>query len=311
MALFKPIQVSDDMNVKSLMKRLYQFNEDLKFTLSNLDLEDNCSKSMLDEIDERNEMIRTIKWNADGLQIQYEDCKTGAITALNQSKESIKLLVDSGNVVDTMLTRMEIYGESINMTSGHLVIDTQNFDLDKQGNAEFSGDIIGGSINIGNGRFVVYPNGDCYIDDELVTETLNPSNGIYAAELEVFNSDEYTNYVSEEVTAEECYIIGELNCADVDQRSDDRLKQVIGEIGAEAVWKLRPRMFRFKGTGTKGVGFVAQEVEMVQEGLPMVKDLGIKCLPYANYVALLTAAVRENQIRIEKLKRKVAGYGLF
>ena len=310
MALFKPIQVTPDMDLEALMKRLYQFNEDLKFTLSNLDLDDNCSKAMLDEIDERNDMIRTIKWDADQLQIQYEDCKTGAITALTQAEDSIELLVDSGKVVETMLSRMEINGESIHMTSGHLVIEATNFNLDKNGNATFSGDIIGGSINIGNGKFIVYPNGDCYIDDELVTETLNPSNGIYAAELEVYNDEEIINYVSGEVTAEECYIVEELNCADVDQRSDGRMKKVIRQVGAEAAWELRPRVFTWKATGERNIGFVAQEVEPM--GLPLVHEgQGMKELPYANYVALLVAAIKQNQERIIKLKRRLSTNGIF
>ena len=310
MALFKPIQVTPDMDMKALMKRLYQFNEDLKFTLSNLDLDDNCSKAMLDEIDQRNDMIRTIKWDANQLQIQYEDCKTGAITALIQAEDSIELLVDSGSVVETMLSRMEIYGDSIHMTSGHLVIEATNFNLDINGNATFSGDIIGGSINIGNGKFIVYPNGDCYIDDELVTETLNPSNGIYAAELEVYNDDEIINYISGEVTADECYIVEELNCADVDQRSDGRLKNVIRQVRAEAAWKLCPRVFDWKSSGERAIGFVAQEVESL--GLPLVhENQGMKELPYANYVALLAAAVQQNQERIVRLKRRLSANGVF
>lgn len=309
MALFKPIQVTPDMDLKALMKRLYQFNEDLKFTLSNLDLDDNCSKAMLDEIDERNGMIRTIEWDAEHLQIQYEDCKTGAITAINQAEDSIELLVDRGSVVETMMSRMEINGESIHMTSGHLVIEATNFSLDINGNATFSGDIIGGSINIGNGKFIVYPNGDCYIDDELVTETLNPSNGIYAAELEVYNDDEIINYISGQVTADECYIVKELNCADVDQRSDGRIKNVIRQVGAETAWKLRPREFTWKATGERDIGFVAQEVASM--GLPLVHEgQGMKELPYANYVALLAAAIQQNQERIAKLKRRLSTNGV-
>lgn len=310
MALFKPIQVTPDMDMKALMKRLYQFNEDLKFTLSNLDLDDNCSKAMLDELDQRNDMIRTIKWDADQLQIRYEDCKTGAITALTQAEDSIELLVDSGKVVETMLSRMEINGESINMTSGHLVIEAQNFTLNKQGDAYFSGTINGGSINIGNGKFIVYPNGDCYIDDELETETLNPSNGIYAAELEIYDDEEIINYVSGQITADECYIIEELNCADVDQRSDGRMKTVIRQVGAEAAWKLRPRVFSWKASGEREIGFVAQEVEAM--GLPLVhENQGMKELPYANYVALLAAAVQQNQRRINRIKRRLSANGLF
>ena len=165
MAVYKGIQIDRDETVESLMKKLYQYNEDLKFTLSNLDLEDNFSKSTLNRIDARNEKVRELTFDGNGMKIDFENLKTWTETSITQSKESIKLLVDRGKVVETMLTRMEIYGDSIRLKSGQILIDAQNMKLDAAGNATFSGAINGGSIWLGNGKFWVNANGDCYIED--------------------------------------------------------------------------------------------------------------------------------------------------
>lgn len=315
MARFKPVQISAGMDVKTLVKRLYQFNEDLKFTMSNLDIEDNCSRSMIDEIDQRNDMLRTIQFDSDGLQIRFEDLKEGTVTQLTQAEDAIGLLVSRGSVVETMLTRMELYGDSIYMKTGHITVDAKNFTLNREGDAWFSGDIIGGSINIGNGKFVVNANGDCYIDDSLETETLNPSAGIYAAELEVYNDDEYLNQIADEVTVGECYIVELLNCADVNQRSDQRIKMGITGLdtqeAVEICQKLRPKAFAFKETGTQAFGLIAQEVEVLSSFLPLVRDgAGGKEIPYTNYIALLTSVIQDNQRRIDRLKER-RGHGLF
>lgn len=47
MSVFKELVLSKEEDKKSLVKKLYRFSEDLKFTLSNLD-EDNFSRSFLD-----------------------------------------------------------------------------------------------------------------------------------------------------------------------------------------------------------------------------------------------------------------------
>ena len=82
------------------------------------------------------------------MTIDLLDYETGMHTSLEQTREKISLLVDSGDVVNTMLSRMELYGEYITLKTGQVIIQAQNMTLDKAGNAYFSGDIIGGSINM-------------------------------------------------------------------------------------------------------------------------------------------------------------------
>lgn len=310
MALYKPIQIDGDEDIKVLMKKLYRFNEDLRYTMSNLDLADNCP-GVLDKIDERDDMLRTIKWDADQLHIQYDDLETDTTTSLRQSEDAINMLVSRGSVVDTLITRLDIYKESITLKSKQIVIDADNMQLDRAGNATFAGDITGGSIWIGEGKFWVNSNGDCYIDDELITETLNPSDGIFAARLEVYNDDEYVIYITDTINAGEAYISGELNCRQVNQRSDRRIKKNITNLDpskcAKIVSRLQPKSFRFIGSGVPSIGFEAQDVYRIQDDIPLVGRNGAYLeVPYGNYTALLAGAIQDNQRRINNLKRRIA-----
>lgn len=309
MALYKPIQIDGDEDIKVLMKKLYRFNEDLRYTMSNLDIEDNCP-GILDKIDERDDMIRTIKWDADQLHIQYDDLETATTTSLRQSEDAINLLVSRGSVVDTLITRLDVYKESITLKSQQIVIDANNMQLDRAGNTVFTGSVTGGSIYIANGRFWVNQNGDCYIDDELITETLNPSDGIFAAQLEVYNDDEYVIYITDTINAGEAYIGGELNCRQVKQRSDRRAKKHITGLNqskcAKIASQLQPKSFRFIGSGIPSIGFEAQDVYRIQDDLPLVGRNGAYLeIPYANCTALLAGAIQDNQRRIDRLKRMV------
>lgn len=49
-----------------------------------------------------------------------------------------------------MLSRMELYGEHIDLKTGHVTIDANNMKLDAAGNATFSGTITGGTMHLGN-----------------------------------------------------------------------------------------------------------------------------------------------------------------
>ena len=148
-AVFKPLVLDqDETDMSQVMSKLYRFSRDLKYTLSNLTLEDNMDNSFLKVLDSRKNKTREISFSKDALTIDLLDYETGMHTSLEQTREKISLLVDSGDVVNTMLSRMELYGEYITLKTGQVIIQAQNMTLDKAGNAYFSGDIIGGSINI-------------------------------------------------------------------------------------------------------------------------------------------------------------------
>lgn len=172
MSVFKELVLSKEEDKKSLVKKLYRFSEDLKFTLSNLD-EDNFSRSFLDWESEKKSLTRTIKHDADELQIKFEDLEEDSYGQLEQSAEYIKLLVNRGSVVETMLSRMELYGEHIDLKTGHVTIDANNMKLDAAGNATFSGTITGGTMHLGN-NFAVDASGHAVLQGDLRCNLLNP-----------------------------------------------------------------------------------------------------------------------------------------
>lgn len=319
MAVYKPLVIEkNETDIKKIMRQLYRFSEDLKFTISNLSLDDNFSKESLDTIKERGETVRKIKFNTDGFAIEYENYKTGVITRLDQTKDTISFLVDSGNVVKEMLTRMELHGEYIRLTSGQILINAQNMTLDAAGNAVFSGAINGGSININN-RFIVYPNGDCYVDDSLKTETLNPAKSVTAANMEVYNDNDYINTVGRTVTCGEAYISETLSCNRVRYTSDRRKKKEIRPLPdvSKLIQKFRPVRYCINGRDT--IGYIAQEVKktIVSEsdtyGFNPVPDVGQSGgymeLPYAVYTAVYAKAIQDHQKRLDRIKRELKEMG--
>lgn len=312
MAVYKPLVMDrDETNIDIILSKLYRFSQDLKYTLSNLSLEDNMDNSVLDILDKRNEKVRVINFDADGLLIDLKDYDTGMHTSLEQTKERISLLVQSGSVVETMLTRMELYGEHITLKTGQVIIQAQNMTLDKVGNAFFSGDIIGGSINISD-RFIVNPLGECYIDGTFTTETLNPPDGIYANELDVYNDNDVVNTVTGNISCYDAYIAETLTCRKAYQFSDRRMKENIEPIAedtaVEALKAIIPMRYKFVDSGRSGMGCMAQDIyrrqEMAAICLPMVSRHGRYLdLPYSSYGTIYACIIQQNQKRIEGLKQ--------
>lgn len=311
MAVYKPLVLGkDETDINKIMNKLYRFSRDLKFTIANLSLEDNIDNSVLDVLDNRDNKMRQISFSADGLTIDLKDYETGMHTSLEQTSEKITLLVDSGSVVETMLSRMELYGEYITLKTGQVVIQAQNMSLDKNGNAWFSGDIIGGSINIG-GKFIVDTAGKCYIAGSLTTETLNPPDGIYAEELEIYNDNDVINTVTGNIDCGDAYISEDLTCRRVYQTSDRRRKQDITpiseEAAAEALRAIIPAKYRFRDSQRSGIGCIAQEIyRNAGETLPMAaRHEDCLVLPYGSYGAVYARMIQANQRRINALKQEV------
>ena len=111
MAVYKPLVIEkNETDIKKIMRQLYRFSEDLKFTISNLSLDDNFSKESLDAITERGETVRKIKFDTDSFSITYENYKTGVLTRLDQTEDTISFLVDSGSVVKENADPMSFMG---------------------------------------------------------------------------------------------------------------------------------------------------------------------------------------------------------
>lgn len=312
MAIYKPLVLDkQETDIKKIMSKLYRFSQELKFTLSNLSLEDNLGKSVLDILETRGERTRNLQFDSDGLEISFKNLESKTRASLTQTQEKISLLVEKGDVVETMISRMELYGEYITLKTGQVVIEAQNMTLNKAGDAYFSGTINGGSININN-QFIVDALGNCSVGGGMETETLNPPGGVYAEELEVYNDNEVINTVTGNVDCDEAWISETLNCRRAYQTSDARKKQMVREIviedAAEIIKGMYPVRYRWGRSGREAVGFVAQDVRGLGErtGIKLAgQEGGILALPYGSYEALYAAAIQANQRRIERLKEEI------
>ena len=95
------------------------------------------------------------------------------------------------------------------------------------------------------------------------------------------------------------------------QTSDSRLKENIDDLqyGLEDVMKLKPVTFNWIDKPEKGtkIGFLAQELNMVIKEAVYEDEEGktdILGVNYADLVPVLTKAIQEQQIEIEKEKAK-------
>lgn len=301
MSVFKELVLSKEEDKKSLVKKLYRFSEDLKFTLSNLD-EDNFSRSFLDWESKKKSLTRTIKHDADELQIKFEDLEEDSYGQLEQSAEYIKLLVNRGSVVETMLSRMELYGEHIDLKTGHVTIDANNMKLDAAGNATFSGTITGGTMHLGN-NFAVDASGHAVIQGDLRCNLLNPKKKTtVGGDVTVEGSEGYGGCtVGRTLTGSEAYIVDSLSCKKVTETSDARLKRKVTMLSVPDLTGISPVSWKFKKTGRKSIGFIAQELDK-----PVRKNERLH-VEYGEMGAMWAAAIQYNQRRINRIRRKLEG----
>ena len=95
-----------------------------------------------------------------------------------------------------------------------------------------------------------------------------------------------------------------------DRRKKKRIRPLKDGQALALVIGLNPKVYVMKETGEPMMGFVAQDVEKLQKQLgidlpltSMDKD-GYYCIPYTNYIALLTGALQAQQKQIDRLTRK-------
>jgi hypothetical protein len=93
----------------------------------------------------------------------------------------------------------------------------------------------------------------------------------------------------------------------ITSNSDARLKTNVTTItGAlDKVLALRGVMFDRIETGTREMGQIAQEAEAIVPELVFTDENGIKSIAYANTVALLIEAIKEQQQQINELKGRI------
>lgn len=218
---------------------------------------------------------------------------------------------------------LEVGGSGLGANGVIYVKDTSNniiAQIDKNGIS-----MTKGSINLGNGNFVVDSSGKMDVrgtsnNTSIGCNVMN-ANHVRAGNL-VVNSD---SQFSGEMTAMDIRC-DEIQCREIYSSvadawwSDRRLKRDIKQIPTktcmEIVKRLEPVSFVFKDSGIPSVGFIAQDVRKIlgelHIRLPIVnKHKGYFCIPYAVYVALLAGAVQEQQKELEGIREEMRRDGRY
>ena len=108
-------------------------------------------------------------------------------------------------------------------------------------------------------------------------------------------------------------VTGSVTCETLYQDSDIRLKEEIEDIPEETALRvvlgLKPVSFKYMGSDEIQMGFIAQDVNELQEeigtDLPLT-DLGedgYYAIPYSSYGALYAGAIKSQQRQIAELER--------
>ena len=99
---------------------------------------------------------------------------------------------------------------------------------------------------------------------------------------------------------------GTLSATQFTSLSDANKKKNIRPIenAIDITKKLEGVRFDWKDTNSPSIGVIAQEVEKVLPELVVNTD-GVKSVSYGNIVGLLIEAIKEQQVRIEELERKL------
>lgn len=144
MALYKETVFDQDVR-----DQLYQLNEQLKYMFGNLTPEDNYSEDALQKYFENDEKITTLILDVDGLDINLKNFKKDTEAKFQITDKAIKAKVSKGEVS----SELSLEPGLVTLKSNRLVVESTNFKLKPNGDAIFSGDVVGASIRCKDGEF--------------------------------------------------------------------------------------------------------------------------------------------------------------
>lgn len=306
MSYFSAPTLAKNPDMGKIRSYIMMLNQQLQYSLSNLDAEDNFSQEFLISYKETDEMISQLEISMDGFLSKYENLKAGVSTEISSLNSQIKLKVSA----DELCSEISMAPGTIAFKTGYLTIDSKNFKLSQDGTAEFSGNITGGSINIAD-KFVVSENGSTRIDSGAYTGAIK-CNGPLATETLITYGD---CNVEGTISCQRMSVKGSVTCETLYQDSDARLKENIEDIPEETALKivlgLKPVEFSYLGSEERQMGFLAQDVNALQEEIgsnfPMTElgEDGYYRIPYTTYGALYAGAIKSQQRQIAELERKL------
>lgn len=115
---------------------------------------------ILAEVTRAKQSEASLSIRADQIALSVTNLTNDTNSRFTQTAEQIALKVSKGQVS----SQLSVESDKVTISGNRLIVNSTNFQLDGNGNATFSGRIVGGSINIGNGTFWVDSGGNASIN---------------------------------------------------------------------------------------------------------------------------------------------------
>lgn len=290
------------------------------------------------------QVLELIENNSKGL-IETEE----KYSRIDQTIDNITLQV--GEKMDSDMSNrassISIDSGRIEFNSNTLVVNSDNFTLDDDGNSTFGGtlDAAGGSFsgtvrisgdydNIsqsiimspdGYSPFIIMGDrGDDKYSLHIGAHDFQMDRVNDSGATSVFNyikmSPDYLNvqdgwagqdhgvYITlEKIRIKDFVPYTDYDATGYHPSSDRRLKEDITELGPEAAKQLIPVRFRYKGDDKLHYGFIAQDVQRIIPEVVQESENGYLTLTYHELIAPLYALVQEQGKHIEALEKQLKG----
>lgn len=150
MADYNMMILKPDATYEEMRTYIKGMVEQIRYCFANIEPEENFSDHAYVDYEEKYGNTASFVMSLDVFKQEFQD-------ALGEFTRSSELTLEGAKFKvrkDDLCSEISIQSENITFDTGRIIIETDNFKLNLDGTASFSGSIAGGSINI-NDRFVV------------------------------------------------------------------------------------------------------------------------------------------------------------
>ena len=326
-------QISDIHDLKEVKDTLSSISDRLRYYFRALSIEDNFSPAEFLKYQETGAKLAILDQSSDGLMSTYGDLESDTSSQIQTMYGNISLAVTKGDVTN----QLNLEPGALSISGNRLEITGSNINLDAAGNLTISGEIeaLSGSIagwSISSGSITGSST------SKITCDEINTSNYIWLDLIEVngdsdfsgctaefggtnLETDMSTIFMNGEVIAgpmriyDSVDVLGQITCrtchttADGSTWSDARLKEDIEDISdqeaVEMLSRLKPYRYRFRKNNRVSCGFMAQDIEKIQQD--MGHDYGIiskgktMSLSYISLIPFLIKAIQRQAGEIDEL----------
>ena len=292
-------------DIKKVYSYIQMLNKQLQYSLNNITPEDNFTQASFLKYQETDTYIAQMEVTMDGFLSQFKDLQNELETSIQVLNGEISLKV----AADDLCSEISATTKTMTFRTGNLIIESENFKLYKNGNAEFSGAITGGSININN-NFIVTSSGQVTAKSITYSGTVKSNGLLYSNYMRIAGDANVEGTLS----CRNMNVTYDVSCETLFERSDRRLKEQIepipDEIALGIVLGYRPVTFKYRKSGEMSMGLIAQDVDELQKklgtNLPLVDHNGeYLSIPYSTNSVLFAGAIRSQQRELDELEREV------